>query len=67
MISDLLFNLEKNIKRANEEITSYLANLHNYDFDQKRIIELIKKNEDHIKYLKNFRLQPGYDLPPNKT
>jgi len=56
MISDICFDLEESIKDANEEIKRYL--------DDPEILELIKKNDEHIKYLNNFRMRPGYDLQP---
>jgi hypothetical protein len=64
MISDSLWDLEEKIKVTNEEISKYLLDYKGYAGDQSPIIALLAKNEEHMKYLRDFRLQPGYDTPP---
>ena len=65
MISDVIWELEEKIKDTNGEISRYLSEFENYAGDQTPIIALMAKNEAHLEYLRDFRLRPGYDTPPN--
>ena len=57
-------NFEEKIKETNEEIARYLFQFECYADDQIPITALIIKNEEHMKYVRDFRLRPGYDMPP---